>query len=188
MQDYIKTYRHMVTLNDGAHVLLRALTQEDKNALIEFFAPISREELKFMRNDVTDRALVSEWVDNLDYTKVLPIIALLNNRIVGNTTIHFHGSGPQRHVAEVRVFLGKEVRKRGVGTALLHIAIEMARKMGLQQLVVEVVADQVSVIHAFENLGFEKRVVLTDYYMMPDGETHDVIVLILPLIRKKEQF
>jgi L-amino acid N-acyltransferase YncA len=188
MLEDIKSYRHLVTLKDGAHVLLRALTPEDKNALIEFFAPVSREDTKFMRSDVSDCALVAGWVDNLDYGQVLPIIALLNNQIVGDATLHFHGHGPQRHIAELRVFLSKQVRQRGVGTALLHVAIDLARKLGLQQLLVEIVADQVSVIHAFEALGFEKRAVLTDYYMMPDGETHDVVFLILPLTGKREQF
>lgn len=188
MLEDIKSYRHLVTLKDGAHVLVRSLTHEDKEGLVGFFAPVGRDDAKFMRSDVTDRTLVGGWVDNLDYAHVLPIIALLNNQIVGDATIHFHGHGPQRHIAEVRVFLGKQVRQRGVGTALLHVTIDLARKLGLQQLMVEIVADQVSVIHAFEALGFEKRAVLTDYYMMPDGETHDVVFMFLPLTSKREQF
>jgi len=70
----------------------------------------------------------------------------------------------------------------------LRGVIDVAKKLGLQQLVAEVVADQVKVITAFKELGFEQRAVYTDYFMMPDGETHDVSVLILPLTKKRDEF
>jgi L-amino acid N-acyltransferase YncA len=75
-----------------------------------------------------------------------------------------------------------------LGTALLRAVIDVARKCGLQQLVAEVVADQVKAITAFQQLGFELRANYPDYFMMPDGETHDVAVLILRLTPKREEF
>ena len=71
---------------------------------------------------------------------------------------------------------------------MLRALIDLARKCGIQQLVAEVVADQVKVINAFKNLGFEQRATYPNYFMMPDGETHDVVVLILPLVHKREEF
>jgi L-amino acid N-acyltransferase YncA len=188
MLDEIIKYRQIVTLADGSRVLLRPLTKEDQNALLGLFAPISREDLKFMRSDVTDTAMVAAWVEQLDYSQLLPIVAVVNDRIVGDATVHFRGRGPQRHIADVRIFLNKEFRRRGLGTAMLRSLIELARKLGLQQLVAEVIADQIKVIHAFQSLGFELRATFPDYFMMPDGETHDVAVLILTLGKKKEEF
>jgi RimJ/RimL family protein N-acetyltransferase len=187
MLDQINKFRQIVTLADGTRVLLRPLTKDDKAGLIALFEPISDEDFKLMRNNVRNLGLVASWVDNLDYRCVLPIVAVVNDRIVGDCTLHFRG-GPGRHLADVRIFLSKEFRKRGLGTVMLRNIIDVAKKLGLQQLIAEIVADQVKVIAAFKELGFEQRAVYPDYFMMPDGETHDVAVLMLPLTSKKDVF
>jgi RimJ/RimL family protein N-acetyltransferase len=187
MLDQINKFRQIITLADGTRVLLRPLTKDDKASLIALFEPTSDEDFKLMRNDVRNKELVGAWVDNLDYKRVLPIVAVVNERIVGDATLHFR-AGPGRHLADVRIFLSKEFRKRGLGTAMLRTLIDIAKKLGLQQLVAEVVADQVKVITAFKDLGFEQRAIYPNYFMMPDGETHDVVVLILPLTKKRDEF
>lgn len=187
MPDPIAKYRQVVTLQDGKRVLFRPLTADDKNALIALFEPVGVDDSNLMRNDVHNRSLVASWVDNIDLKKILPLVAVVNDRIVGDATLHFR-SGPGRHLADVRVFISKEFRHCGLGTAMLRALIELARKCGLQQLVAEIVADQVKVISAFKQLGFEHRTTYPDYFMMPDGETHDVAVLILSLSRKRDDF
>jgi L-amino acid N-acyltransferase YncA len=187
MLDQIAKYRQIVTLADGTRVLFRPLVKEDRAALVALFEPISPDDYKLMRNDVRNQELVGAWAENVDYKRVLPLVAVVNDRIVGDATLHFRG-GPGRHIADVRVFLSKEFRRRGLGTVMLRAALDVARKCGLQQLVAEVVADQVKVISAFKQLGFEHRATYPDYFMMPDGETHDVVVLILALGHKHEEF
>jgi L-amino acid N-acyltransferase YncA len=187
MLDQIVKYRQIVTLADGTRVLFRPLVKEDKAALVALFEPIGPDDYKLMRNDVRNRELVGAWADNIDYKRVLPLVAVVSDRLVGDATLHFR-SGPGRHVADVRIFLSKEFRRRGLGTAMQRALIDVARKCGIQQLVAEVVADQVKVISAFKALGFEQRATYPDYFMMPDGETHDVVVLILPLGPKREEF
>ncbi len=187
MLDQIAKYRQVITLQDGKRVLLRPLTPDDKNALIALFEPIAGADASFMRNDVRNREVVASWVDKIDYKTILPLVAVVNDRIVGDATLHFR-SGPGRHIADVRIFLSKEFRRCGLGSAMLRALIDVARKCGLQQLVAEIVADQVKVINAFKQLGFELRATYPDYFMMPDGETHDVAVLILSLAHKHEEF
>ncbi len=187
MLDQIGKYRQVVTLKDGKRVLLRPLTADDKNELIALFEPIGTDDASLMRNDVRRREIVASWVDRIDYKTILPIVAVVSDRIVGDATLHFR-SGPGRHIADVRIFLSKEFRRCGLGSAMLRALIDVARKFGLQQLVAEVVADQVKVINAFKQLGFELRTTYPDYFMMPDGETHDVAILILSLTHKQDEF
>ncbi len=187
MLENIAHFRQVATLPDGTRVLLRPLLREDKEELWSLFQNVSAEDRRFMRSDVTSKDVVAGWVDNLDYKKVLPLVAVVNARIVGDATLHFRG-GPYRHVADVRIFLNKEFRHRGLGTVMLKTLIDIARKAAIQFIVAEIVADQTRTIHAFQSLGFERVVTYPDFYLMPDGEAHDVAVLVLSLKAKREDF
>lgn len=187
LPDQIKNYRDVATLKDGVNVLLRPMTAEDKQALVELFAPISEEDLRYLRDNVKDPSLVESWCDSLDYSRVLPLLALVKDRVVGEATLHFR-SGPKRHLGEVRIFLAKDFRRRGLGTRMLNKLIELARKQDLHILVAEIVADQSKVIKAFQNLGFELRCTFEDYFMLPDGDTRDVAVLMLCLRPTADDF
>ncbi len=177
-QDLI--YRQLITLRDGARVLLRPLTHDDRQLLIDLFAPITLEELRFFRTNVSDAQVVGKWVDELDYDKVLPIVAVIGNRIVGDATLHFKEE-PHRHMAEVRIFLAKDFRHRGLGGRMLHALIDLAKRRDLLMLEAEVVADQTHIVRAFQNAGFVVKCVYEDYFMLPDGELRDLAHLILRL-------
>ncbi len=187
MLDQIAKYRQVITLNDGKRVLLRPLAAQDRECLFALFNPIDDQDLNYMRNDVRNPQVVASWTEDLNYKRVLPLVAVINDRIVGDATLHFR-SGPGRHIADVRIYLAKDFRRCGLGSAMLRAVVDIGRKVGLQQLVAEIVADQVKVTNAFKELGFEQRAVYPDYFMMPDGETHDVAILILPLRAKHEEF
>lgn len=173
-------YRQIITLSDGGRVLLRPLTADDRQGLIDLFTPQPDEETRYLRHKVSDQDLINAWIDTLDYESVFPLVAVVNERIVGNATLHFN-QGPARHRAEVRIFLAKEIRRRGVGTRMIQGLIEIARRRNLVLLEAQIVADHTPVIKAFKNLGFEQQCVLEDYFMLPDGDLRDVAHLILRL-------
>jgi RimJ/RimL family protein N-acetyltransferase len=181
------TYRNLITLKDGTRVLLRLLTPDDRNRLIEMFAPVSPDDAKYLRDPVSSAEIVGRWVDELDYHRVLPLVAIVQDRMVGDATLHFR-KGPARHIGEVRIFLTKDFRRRGLGTHMLKTVVDLARKAGLHLLVAEVVADQTKVIRAFRNSGFELKCSFDDYFMFPDGETTDAAILTMRLAPREEEF
>jgi len=183
----IENYRNVVTLKDGVRVLLRPMTAVDEQQLVNLFAPISNEDLRYLRDNVRDPAVVQGWCQTIDYSRVLPLVALVNERIVGEATLHFR-HGPKRHVGELRIFMAKDFRRRGLGSKMLETLIELARKQDLHILAAEIVADQSKVIKAFKNLGFELCVVCEDYFMLPDGDTRDVAMLMMPLRPSIDEF
>jgi RimJ/RimL family protein N-acetyltransferase len=185
--DRIAIYRNLITLRDGTRVLLRALNADDGDRLQSMFATISDDDAEAMRDNVRDPSTIQRWVDELDYNRVIPLVAVVNDEIVGDTTLHL-GRGPYRHKAEVRIFLSKPYRQRGLGTAMLKAVIDIAKRQELHLLTVEVTADRTSVIRAFRGLGFQMQTTLPDYFMMRDGETLDVALMILPLVRTVTEF
>ncbi len=170
-------YRMVFTLKDGARVLIRPLMKEDKEALIELFTNISYEDRRYMRHNVHDPAVITEWIDKLDYDSIFPMIALVGDRIVGDATLHFN-PGTARHRGEMRIFLAKDFRNRGLGNKLVQAITEIAKRKNLSMLEVQIVLDLTSDIKALERLGFERKCVFEDYFMLPDGEMKDIVHMI----------
>jgi RimJ/RimL family protein N-acetyltransferase len=180
-------YRNLITLRDGTRVLLRVLDKDDRDRLQAMFAVVGDDDAEAMRENVKDPAVIQTWIDELDYARVIPLVAVVNDEIVGDATLRL-GQGPYRHKAEVRIFLSKPYRQRGLGTAMLKSLIDIAKRMELHLLIVEVIANRTPVIRAFRGLGFQMQTTLPDYFMMPDGETLDVALMILPLVRTVTEF
>ena len=180
-------YRQLVTMPDGLRVCLRPLVGTDRDALVDLFQSLSADDLQYFRSDVTDPAIVASWAETIDYMRVFPLVAIIGDQLVGTCTLHL-GSGPTRHLAEIRVFLTQRFRRRGIGTALLKAQIEVARKMGLHQIIAEIVESRPQVAHAFEHLGFQRECLLRDHFMTPTGETLDLIVMVRYLKHAAEEF
>jgi RimJ/RimL family protein N-acetyltransferase len=187
LPDQIKNIRDMTTLKDGTHILLRPMNAGDSQHLLEFYSTVGDEYLYYLRNYVQDPALIDEWCDQLDYGKVLPVLAFVKDRVVGSASIHF-GDGSKRHIGEVRIFLAKDFRKRGLGMKMIRVLIDLARTHGLSILIAEVPAEQTRVVKAFETLGFKAQATLDDYFLFPDGETQDMVFMTMYLRAKSDDF
>ena len=180
-------YRQVKVLPDGLRLLLRPLGKEDADELADLFARAAEEDLERFRSNPTDRQVVEEWVQDLDLSKVFPTVVLANDRIIGDATLHF-GSKFQRHLGWLRLFLDREFRRRGIGTLMIRAAIDIARRVGLHQLIAFVPTDQPQVIKAFEHLGFANEFLHRDYAMLQDGRTLDVVELVLYLVDHSGEF
>lgn len=187
LPDQIKNYREMTTLKDGAYILLRPMNADDQQRLMDYYSSVSDEDMRFFRHYVKDPAVIRDWCEHLDYSKVLPILALVKDRVVGSASLHF-GEGPKRHIGEVRLFLAKDFRKRGLGMKMIRVLVDLARKQGLSILLAEVLAEQIKVVKAFEMVGFKSQVTIDDYFLFPDGETQDVVIMTMCLRTKSDDF
>jgi L-amino acid N-acyltransferase YncA len=187
LQEQIRNFREITTLADGTRVLFRPMNKDDHEQLIRLFSTINEEDLKYFRHDVKNPKILQDWTENLDYGRVIPLLALVNDQAVGNATLHL-GEGPRRHIGEVRIFLSRNYRKRGLGIKLLRSIVEIGRKQGLHLLNAEVIAENIKLIKAFESLGFKQQCNLEDYFMFQDGECIDVKMMLLPLKVKVDEF
>ena len=184
---YLEQYRQVRTLKSGMRVLFRPLNPDDAEALVALLASATPEDSLYMRNDPTDRELIMSWARDVDLLKVFPLIAQVNDRIVGDATLHF-GTGYRRHLASLRIYLAPEFRRLGIGSLMLQNLVAIVRRLGLQQLIAEVLSPQVQVMKALEALGFQREYRHRDYFMTAHGETVDMDVFVLRLVEPGEQF
>jgi phosphinothricin acetyltransferase len=104
----------------------------------------------------------------------------VGDRIVGVGSLTFF-EGSAKHRGEVRIFLSKDFRRRGLGTKMTQALIEYAKRKNLYLLEVQVVRDLTNDIKAMQKVGFEHVSTVEDYFMLPDGEPRDVVIMILRL-------
>jgi L-amino acid N-acyltransferase YncA len=178
----LEDYPKKITLPDGLSLTLRPMTRDDQYALYSFFISLGGEDRRFLRNDVTDRKLIEKWARNLNYDRVLPILAEYEGRIVASATLHYQTFGWGRHVAEVRVTVAPEVQGRGLGSALIQELTAIANQHKVKKLLARIVTTRQGVISAFESAGFSKLTELKNYVKdLQNQEYADIALLVKEL-------
>lgn len=173
----LREFPKQIALRDGALVTLRPLVPEDETALLEFFGRLSPEDRQFLRDDVLRPETVRVWCRELDYDRVLPILAEKEGRLIADATLHRRPSGWMRHVGEIRVVTDPFFRRRGLASTLAREIFYLALQAGLDKMVAEVAAHQVAAAKVFEKLGFSREALLTNHIVDLQGRKHDLLIL-----------
>ncbi len=186
MINYV-AYRKFVSLKNGKRVMFRFLAEQDRENLIQMFQEAPDEDIRFLKQDVKNTKMVASWLDHLNYRRVLPLVAvdLDSNKLIADGTLH-RGKHAAKHIGEVRIFVSRSYRNLGLGSLMLEELINLAFQENLQWLQAEVIADLKKVIKAFRAHGFEQKALLDDYFIRKDGMTHDVVLMLRPVIKREE--
>ena len=174
----LTVYPKKVRLQSGTSVTIRPMVKEDADKLYAFFSRVPREDRLFLRDDVSIRDVIDSWTQELDYRKVLPLVAEVGGNIVGDATLHRRTFGWTSHVGKVRLVIDRDYRGKGLGTVLIEELIDIAKKAGLEQLVAELMSNQTGALSAFKRLGFEKEAVFFNYVRDQMGEERNLVVMI----------
>src|SRR5581483_10694989 len=149
-QKYPKT----VKLKDGTNAALRPLRRADETDFHQLFLGIPEHERMFIKHRVTDIAVVRDWCQNLDYGRNLPLMGLMDGKIVGVATLHQQLGGWKRHIGRVSVLVHPQFRGRGLARAMVSEIVAIARTLGLEKVEAEFIGDQEAAVKMFALLGF----------------------------------
>ncbi len=173
----LNKYQKEAQLKDGTKVLLRPMVPEDQDALYEFFKEVPREEARYLRDDVKSSIVVEKWAKNLDYEKTLPILAVKDGIIIADTTLNRRRSGWKWHLGTVRIFVHKDYRKVGLGHLMIEELADIAYKLRLEKLIVEIPVLNIPKINAFTKAGFYRAALISN--MVKDRENRPVDVVVM---------
>lgn len=150
--------------------------------LHQFFLRIPAEDRYYFKEDVTSRQVVHRWAAELDYDRVLPLLAWAGEWVVADATLHRSRAGARRHVGEIRILVDPEYRNQGLGTTMLRELATIANENGLERLIFEAVAEkEEAAIKAAQYVGFVEVAVLPSHAKDPDGRPRDLVLLGMPL-------
>ena len=168
-------------LRDERRVLLRPFTQQDVNALSDFFRALPAEYRRFAWDHIENRALIESWGENIDYAKVFPLLAWSNHKVIADATLHRRKGGPLRLVGRIKWMMDPQFRGVGLGTMLVNHLIDAARDHGLRHVSCMLISDlEADAVKTLESLGFTSYVE-AGYGTDPDGNQHDMTKLVLRL-------
>ncbi len=187
----IKDYPKAIVTKDGASVLLRPATLADETELIKFFDQIPEEEQWFLREKLDDPVLLHEWLDRLDYDRILPIVAVreTDGAIVANLRLYRSGSKSLNHVAHIRIMVDPAYRKLKVGSWLMLDSVKLAMDLGIEKLVAEFIAGkEEAAIKAAAKLDFHQEGVLKAYVKDRQGNDLDLVIMVRNLHREWSDF
>ena len=151
---------------------IRPVQPDDHAALTAFFHRMPEGDRTFFKEDVDDPHVLASWAR----PGAARLIAVENGEVLGSVAVvPLHGWSS--HVGDVRLLIDPECRERNVGRALAQRAVLEAMDMSLAKLIVDVIAEQESLIGMFRALGFEPEALLVDHVRDRSGQVRDLLVL-----------
>src|SRR5438093_217017 len=131
-----------IKLKDGSKSRFRPLRKDDEKAFHDFFLAVPEAERMFIKHRVTDPEVIRDWCQNIDLGRNLPLLALMDGKIVGDATLHQQLGGWKRHIGRVSVLVHPQYRGRGLASALVSEIVSIARYLGLEKVEAEFIGEQ----------------------------------------------
>ncbi len=158
-------------------VTFRLMEPADGPDILNFARELPEEDLMFLRTDITQKPAVDTWMNYIKTGRTISLLAEIGGKIAGYASIHLNEATWTRHVAEMRVLIGRDYRGIGLGKKLTNEAFAMARDLGLKKITAQMATDQRGARGVFEHLGFRPEALLADHVMTRDGTTRDLLVM-----------
>jgi len=172
-----RTYPRSLQLADGRTVTLRRMNSVDADRVLAFARSLPPDDLLFLRTDITDAAVVAQWVANLESGRTLTVLAETGGAVIGYSSVHKNEVSWQRHLGEMRIQVAPSARAQGLGRVLAAEMFAIARDEGLGKIVVQMTEEQRAARALVERLGFRVEALLQDFVIDRDGRTHDVVLM-----------
>ena len=173
-----RSYPHTATLSDGRQVRLRLMTPgTDVYRLHAFASSLPKDDLQFLRVDITRLMVVIHWAQNIKAGLTVTVLAEENGEVVGYASVHNDQVSWQRHLGELRIQVGRAYRGCGLGGLLGKEIFAIASNLGIEKIVAQMTADQPQAIALVERHGFKREAVLHDFVIGRDGRKNDLVVM-----------
>jgi L-amino acid N-acyltransferase YncA len=172
-----RSYPREVALADDTRIRLRLMVPADAYRVHAFARSLPRDDLQFLRVDITKMVAVLHWAQNIRAGLTVTLLAEKDGEVVGYASVHNDQVSWQRHLGELRIQVAPEYRARGLGSALGREIFAIAPELGIGKIVAQMTPDQQQAMALVKRHGFRQEAVLHDFVIDRDGRTNDLLVM-----------
>ncbi len=172
-----KNYPKELTIAGGKHVTLRLMQRGDEELVLNFARALPPDDLLFLRTDITDPAIIDEWIGNIEKGSTATLLAESDSELAGYASVHLNEPRWTRRIGEIRLQVGAAFRRTGLGRRLAGEIFDVARSRGVRKITAMMTPDQAGARAVFEKLGFQVEAVLTDWVEDRLGRPRDLLVM-----------
>jgi RimJ/RimL family protein N-acetyltransferase len=173
----VQKFPKNMVLKDNSQAELRPLKKDDEKEFHQFFLGVPGEERLFIKHRVTDLQVIRDWCENIDLGRNFPLLAIVDQKIVGCATLHQELGGWKRHIGRVSVLVLPRYRGRGLARAMVTEITRLSRSVGLGRIEAEFIGEQEAAIKMFAMLGFSNLARFEDYVKDMQAVTHDYVLM-----------
>ncbi len=170
-------YARELKLSDGRRVSLRLMEAADKQKVLSFAQSLPLDDLLFLRTDITEPALVDEWMRNLEKGATVTVLAEVDAKLAGYASLHLDQARWTRRVGEIRLQVGVPYRGVGLGKQLAAQIFRLGQARGLKKMAAMMTPDQAGARAAFEKIGFSVEALLQDWVVDRKGRPRDLLIM-----------
>lgn len=186
LDDILEAYPKTAKLKDGKTITLRPLQPTDEKEFHAFFVDVPDNERILFKHRVVDPAVIRDWCQHIDYGKILPLLAVDGDKIVGDASLHQTLGGWKRHIGRLSVVTHPKYRGKGIAGVLVSELIDIAKNIGLEKLEAEFLGEQKAARRVFQERGFNELLVVEDYVKDMQAISHDYVLMGRHIITDEE--
>ena len=163
----------------GNDVVFRTLDNRDLDGMLGYInnliaedtyigmygKPVTREE---------EEKVLSEMLEKIEKGDQVWIVVEINGRHSGSGEVRRNHMRRQKHVADLGISLRKEYRGEGIGTELMNLLIDEARRMGLTLVTLGCFENNSAACHLYEKMGFARAGVIPNAIKWKGGFVGEV--------------
>ncbi len=167
-------------LPGGPSVTVRPLAEHDEPALAAFGASLSRDDWRYLDLDLQNPATVARLVTAHAAANWRQVVAVAGEEVVGYATVR-QLPGWKSHVGDIHLVVSDTVRGQGVGALLADAILHCSRDLGVEKVMLEMLAEQAAGRAIFERRGFALEGTLHGQARDESGAKHDLLLFGLAL-------
>ena len=163
---------------NGHELILRNPTEDEGQTLLDYLKATSLE-TKFLVREPEEITLTLEREKEFirkqnDSNEDLMLVGFLDGQYVGNCSYTGNSLMRYRHRASMAIALYLKYTGLGIGTIMIEKMLAVAKENGIEQMELEVVADNQNAIALYKKMGFEIFGTFPNNMKYKDGTYADV--------------
>ena len=164
---------------DKASISLRNIRYEDTDLIVRWRNSEAVKCNFFYREEFTAETHL-KWMDTkVKSGEVVQYIIEADGRPVGST--YLRDIDREKSSAEYGVFIGEDVRGRGIGTEALRLTLDKVRnELGLKRIIARAIEGNAASINCFLHAGFEIDSIIPEVECS-DGEKVSMVMMSIEL-------